>query len=79
MTDNKLFWKVIKPSFSDKAPKNECIILVENEEIVRDEKNICEILNNFFGNAVSNLNIPETEYSSRKIGELTDIVSTAII
>ena len=33
-------------------------------------------MNNFF--AVSNLNIPETEYSSRKIGELTDVVSTAI-
>ena len=78
VTDNKLFWKVIKPSFSDKVPKNECITLVENEEIVRDEKKVCEILNNFFGNAVSNLNIPETEYSSRKIGELTDVVSTAI-
>ena len=35
-------------------------------------------MNNFFGNAVSNLNIPETEYSSRKIGELRDVVSTAI-
>ena len=78
VTDNKLFWKVIKPSFSDKAPKNECITLVENEEIVRDEKKVCEILNNVFGNAVSNLNISETEYSSRKIGELTDVVSTAI-
>ena len=38
VTDNKLFWKVIKPSFLDKAPKNECITLVENEEIVRVER-----------------------------------------
>ena len=29
VTDNKLFWKVIKPSFSDKAVSNENITLVE--------------------------------------------------
>ena len=77
MTNNKLFWKDIKPLFSGKAEKNECITLVESEEIVRDEKKVCEILKNFFGNAVTKLNIPKTEYSSRKkIEELS--VSTAI-
>ena len=56
VTDNKLFWKVIKPSFSDKAVSNENITLVEN-----NENKICEIFNDFFSNIVSNLNIPETE------------------
>ena len=47
VTDNKLFWKVIKPSFSDKAVSNVNTTLVENEEIISDEKRICEIFNDF--------------------------------
>ena len=33
-----MFWKVIKPSFSDKATSNENITLVENNEIVSEVK-----------------------------------------
>ena len=47
-----MFWKVIKPSFSDKAMSNENITLVENNEIVSEVKKICEIFNDFFSNAV---------------------------
>ena len=73
-----MFWKVIKPSFSDKAMRNENITLVENNEIVSEVKKICEIFNDFFSNAVINLNIPETEYSSTIIAGTNDIVSIAI-
>ena len=78
VTDNKLFWKVIKPTFSDKAVSNVNTTLVENEEIVSDEKRICEIFNDFFSNTVSNLNIPETEHSSKIIDGIDDTVSIAI-
>ena len=78
VTDNKMFWKVIKPSFSDKAISNENITLVENNEIVSEVKKICEIFNDFFSNAVINLNIPETEYSSTIIAGTNEIVSIAI-
>ena len=54
-TDNKLFWKVIKPSFSDKACGSENITLIENEEIINNEKEICGIFNNFFNAIVTNL------------------------
>ena len=69
-TDNKLFWKVIKPTFLDKAVSNVNTALVENEEIISDENRICEfsrIFKNFFSNTESNLNIPETEHSSKII------------
>ena len=52
VTDNKLFWKVIKPSFSDKVVSNENITLVENNEIISNENKICEIFNDFFSNTL---------------------------
>ena len=78
VTDNKQFWKVIKPTFSDKAVRNVNITLVENEKIISDEKRICEFLNDFFSNTVYNLNIPETEYSSKIIDGIDDTVSISI-
>ena len=78
VTDNKLFWKVIKPSFSDKTISNENVTLVESEEIITDEKRVSEIFNEYFGNIVASLNIPKTEFDSKIIEGINDTVSTAI-
>ena len=43
VVDNKVFWKVVKPSFSDKIKGNENITLIENHEIINEEKKICEL------------------------------------
>ena len=75
--DNKLFWKVIKPSFSDKACGSENITLIENEEIINNEKEICEIFNNFFSDIVTNLNIPKIPCSVN-VDSTDDTVSIAI-
>ena len=34
VTDNKKFWKTIKPCFSDKSKNSERIVLIENDETV---------------------------------------------
>ena len=52
VSDNKLFWKVIKPSFSYKSCVKEQINLVEEEEILKTNLEIAEVLNTFFGNIV---------------------------
>ena len=75
--DNKLFWKVINPSFSDKACGSENITLIENEEIINNEKEICEIFNNFFSDIVTNLNIPKIPCSVN-VDSTDDTVSIAI-
>ena len=36
--DNKKFWKTVKPFLSDKCPLNEKIIIVENDEIISNDK-----------------------------------------
>ena len=63
LMNNKLFWKTIKPSFSDKIVTRDRIHLTENVEVVKTEFETAETLNNFFGNVIKNLMIPEySEY-----------------
>ena len=57
ITDNKKFWKVVKPLFSEKSTTNNNITLVENNNIFQDEKEVAEKFNDFFRNAVKDLKI----------------------
>ena len=61
VTDNKTFWKNVKPLFSNKGNYGSKIKLVEKEEIIDDDIKIAEELNNFFKNAVASLNIQENQ------------------
>ena len=45
---NLKFWKTIKPFLISKQPSNNNIILKENEKIITDESEICDIFNEFF-------------------------------
>ena len=57
ITENKLFWNTVKPSFADKTLKDERITLVENNKVVSDESKLVEIFSKYFGNIVQNLGI----------------------
>ena len=59
VNDNKSFWRTVKPFFTDNNKKSEKIILVENSEIVTDNKINAEIMNEYFVNITNNLDIPE--------------------
>ena len=52
ITENKLFWKTVKPSFTGKTLKDERITLVENNKVVSDESELVEIFSKYFGNIV---------------------------
>ena len=56
-TDNKTFWKTIKPFLSDKIVSKEKLNLIEKDEIFKSDINIAQILNNYFFNVASNLEI----------------------
>ena len=62
VTDNKLFWKTIKPFFSNKGNYRSQIKLVEKDEELQDNDLIAKELNKFFKNAVSTLNIKEKQF-----------------
>ena len=55
ITENKLFWKTVKPSFTDKTLKDERITLVEINKVVSDKSELEEIFTKYFGNIVQNL------------------------
>ena len=57
VTDNKLFWKTVKPFFLDKGNYEAFIKLVE--DVLQNDSEIAKKLNEFFKNAVSSLGITE--------------------
>ena len=69
ISDNKKFWKNVKPLFSEKCVTNDNIALIEKtgvrrEEIITDDKKLAEIFNIFFSGAVKSLNINYFEFFS---------------
>ena len=40
ITDNRKFWQTIMPNFTDKAPKDEGITLVEGDKVIIEEKDV---------------------------------------
>ena len=63
ITDNKRFWKTVKPFLSKKIHLSERINLTEdkNNSLLTNCEEVAEELNNFFANAVKNLNISNYE------------------
>ena len=59
ITDNKSFWKSVKPYFSNKGSSSNKITLVENDAIIKNDKIISPTMNKytFFVNTTKKLNL----------------------
>ena len=77
ITDNKTFWKYMKPLFSSKQFSHDNPTLVVGENMVTVDSEKAETFNTFFKEAVSNLNICENE-NIINASELEDPVERAI-
>ena len=71
VNDNKKFWKRIKPLSGNKISGNPNIALVENNDLITDEKSLAETFNDYFVNVVSNIGINILEDKSGK-GDVSD-------
>ena len=78
VTDNKAFWKSIKPFFSEKGSTHEIITLVEQDLILYRNDNVAEALNKFFISVVSNLNIPKYHEKSVNIDHIEDPIARSV-
>ena len=56
ISDNKTFWKTVKPLLSNKFRFPVNVALVKENDIISDNGTIADVFNNFFTN-VKNLNI----------------------
>ena len=79
ITDNKKFWKTVKPFLSDKSINSDKIHLNENGELINSKTKTAEVLNEFFSNIVKNLKIPEYENLNRNFQKVKDPVLKAIL
>ena len=79
ITDNKNFWKTVKPFLSNKSKTSGKIHLYENGKLLNSESETAKVLNNFFSNIVKNLKIPEYENIDRNFEIVEDPVLRAIL
>ena len=50
---NKNFWDTVKPFLTDKGARhNQALLLRENDQIMRDERKVAEIMNKYVVNIV---------------------------
>ena len=60
--DKKKFWKNVAPLFSNKIKSKERITLIENENIISNDKKVAETFLEFFSNVVKSSNISQNPY-----------------
>ena len=52
ISDNKKFWQIVKPFFSNKVKAKTTIKLVQNDEMIEDKIEIEKLFNEYFVNIV---------------------------
>ena len=70
-TDNKLFWKTMKPFLSEKCTSGSKISLVHNDNVISDNQELADTFNNFFEHAGDNFEIQE--YQSDNNNDINSI------
>ena len=80
VSDNKLFWKSVKPFFNDKGSNSSKITLVEENNIISDEEEIANIMNNYFINVTKTLNLKkQLGVGSSGVNEFENHISIKMI
>ena len=62
VSDNKLFWKIVKPLFFSKVSYNANIKLIDKDEIIQSDQKVAETLDRFFKNFVFSSKLNENTF-----------------
>ena len=71
MTDNRVFWKIVKPKISDKVKIRSKITLVEDDKILCQDAEIVKTFNEYFIN-IPILNMPNNQSFSTQTRSLEE-------
>ena len=72
ISDNRTFWKKIKPYFNGKGGMSSKITLVERDKIIHKDKEIAETMNKYFVNITKTLRLKRSKkYNTNDIDILT--------
>ena len=77
-TDNKKFFDTVKPLFSKSVLGKQKITLVENNDIITEDKEVAEKFNQYFITTVSSLGITENQALLTNCSNLNDPVAKAV-
>ena len=70
---NKLFWKTMKPWFSNKCKTESTIILTEGDIILKNEKLIADTFNNYFADVTKTLKLKKhPNFDGHSLSSITD-------
>ena len=64
ISDNKKFWQIVKPLFSNKVKVKTTIKLVENNQMIDDEIETAKLFNEYFVNIVKKSELFKKEQSA---------------
>ena len=78
VTDNRKFWKTVKPFFSDKSQSQNKIVLTEGERIISNDVEVAEKMNEFFVTVTDSLGINENFNDENATDGITDPVQMAV-
>ena len=77
--NNKLFWKTLKPFFSNKGNLGPNIKLVKKNELLQNDQEIANELNTSFKDTDSNLEINENPYTINQVSDdILDLVQKCV-
>ena len=76
ITDNKLFWKTLKPNVTDKTLKDERITLVEDGKIISEESKFAKLFSNYFGSTAEGLDLERPEISQKYNNPVENAIRT---
>ena len=80
VSNNKLFWKSVKPFFDDKGSNSSKITLEEENKIISDEKKSANTMNNYFINVTKTLNLKkQLGFGRRGVNEFQNHISIKMI
>ena len=77
-TDSKTFWQIMKAFLSEENKASKKIILISDDKIFSDDLEIAEKFNEFFKNAVNNLNLTSNEDLLLSTTHLSEPIQIAI-
>ena len=73
VNDNKMFWKTVKPRFSNKCKTANTIILTEGDIIIKAEKLIADTFNNYFADITKTLKLKKhPNFDGQSLFSITD-------
>ena len=63
LSDNRKFWKTIKPFFRNKGLNSNKLMLKENNRLITEKKKLATVMNAFFVNITESLDLKKDDDS----------------